>query len=68
MGKGLGDRRITFFPYLNVIAAASFADRSHNHSLTVSSVCQGGCPVEDSYIKQLQIFEYKELNGGRDWD
>ena len=60
MGKGLGNRRVAFLPYLDVIAAASLADRSHFDSLTVSSVCQGGFPVEDSLERLLQAFEYKE--------
>ena len=58
--KGLGNRRVAFLPYLDVIAAASLADRSHFDSLTVSSVCQGGVPVEDSQIRLLQAFECKE--------
>jgi len=53
---------------LKVIAASSFSGRIHKYSLTASSVCQGGFPVEDSQISLLQAFEYKELNGGRDWD
>ena len=47
-----------YFPYLDVIAAASLADRSHFDSLTVSSVRQGGIPVEDSLERLLQVFEY----------
>ena len=59
-GKGLGNRRVAFFPYLDVITAASLSDRSHFDSLTVSSVCQGGFPVEGSLERLLQVFECKE--------
>ena len=60
MGKGPSDRRVALLTYLDVIAAASLSDRSHFDSLTVSSVCQGGFPVEGSLERLLQAFEYKE--------
>ena len=52
-----------YFPYLDVIATASLSDRSHFDSLTVSSVCQGGFPVEGSLERLLQVFETREVNG-----
>ena len=59
-GKGLGNGGIALFSNLDVIATLSLADRSHFDSLTVSSVCQGGFPVEGSLERLLQAFEYKE--------
>ena len=59
MNRGIEEKKDSL-PYLDVIAAASFTNRSHFDSLTVSSVCQGGFPVEDSLERLLQVFEYKE--------
>ena len=61
--KGLGNRRVAFLPYLDVIAAASLSDRSHFGSLTVSLVCQGGIPMEYGQIRPLQVIEIREVNG-----
>ena len=58
--EGLGNGAVALFSNLDVIATLSLADRGHNDSLTVSSVCQGGFPVEDSQLGPLQAFEYKE--------